>query len=150
MKIRPSSIIQSVLIAVVIICAAALSGCAKIQPGADPVVVNTERFLSSAQGTFLFTLQVDNADRGFWKVKAPAFHEYCETLRRPTPYPFNSTNYLPQYRVALLGLNDLKNDYKAGRASSNALLTALSTLQGLQQQAVAWLTITTNRNSLTP
>ena len=124
-----------------------LMGCAKIQPGADPIVVRTERTLQSAQATFQFALQVDNQDRGFWRMKAPAFHEFCNTLRVPTPYPLDSTNLYPQYRVWLLSLNDLKNDYKAGRASSNHLFVGLNVLSGSLNQAGAWLTIVSNRNA---
>lgn len=121
--------------------------CRKLDPGADPIVVRTEQFLTTAQSTFLFTLQVNQQDREFWRTKAPAFHEYCETLRRPTPYPLGNgqTNYYPQYRVALLSLNDIKRDYKLGRVSSNALWTALVTLESVRNQGSAWLTIVTNR-----
>jgi len=127
-----------------VLCASvAMLGCAGLQAGADPVVVRTEQFLTGAQGTFRYTLQVDDLDRGYWRSKAPAFHEYCEVLRTPTVY--QETNTLPQYRVALLALNDLKNDYKRGRASSNAVLTALAVVEGLNNQAGAWLAIITNR-----
>jgi hypothetical protein len=121
-----------------------VAGCASIKPGNDPLVVRTEQFLTTAQGTFLLTLQVDNADRGYWRKQAPAFHAYCEELRTPTPYQV--TNTLPRYRVALLSLDDVKRDYQNARASSNALFTALTMLQSIQNQASAWLTIVTNRN----
>lgn len=117
--------------------------CRKLDPGASPVVVRTEQLLTSAQATFLFTLQVDQKDRGFWRSNAPAFHAFCETLRRPTTY--QGTNVLPQYRVWLLSLDDVKLDYKAGRTSSNALATAGAALTSLMNQASAWSTIVTNR-----
>lgn len=123
------------------------TGCARLQPGADPIVVRTEQLLTTAQSTFLFTLQVDNKDRGFWRSKAPGFHQYCETLRRPTPYPATSTNLYPQYRVWLLSTDDVKLAYKAGRTSSNALFAAYSTLGALLEQANAWNMIITNRNT---
>lgn len=119
--------------------------CRRLDPGADPLVVRTEQFLTTAESTFLFTLQVDHQDRGFWRAQAPAFHAYCETLRVPTPYPHGSTNLLPQWRVALLSLDDVKLDYQASRASSNALWSALVTVESLRHQASAWLTIVTNR-----
>jgi hypothetical protein len=120
-----------------------LLGCVHLQPGADPLVVRTEQFLTSAQGTFQYVLKVDQVDRPFWQTQAPAFHAFCEELRRPTPYQV--TNTLPQYRVALLSLADVKRDYQTAKASSNDLFTALTTLQSVNQQAGAWLTIVTNR-----
>lgn len=119
-----------------------LIGCVPLQPGADPLVVRTEQAELGAQATFRLTLQTDQLDRGFWRTNAPAFHDYCEFLRVPTPYQV--TNTLPRYRVMLLSLDDVKLDYKQGRATSNALATALITLQSLQHQANAWLTIVTN------
>jgi len=119
-----------------------LVSCATVKPGNDVLVVRTEQFLTAAQGTFLLTLQVDHADRGFWRTNAPAFHAFAEDLRTPTPYQV--TNTLPRWRVGLLALNDVKNDYKTARVSSNALFTALSVAQSLQTQAGAWLTIVTN------
>jgi len=121
------------------------TGCAAVKPGNDPLVVRTEQFLTTAQGTFLLTLQVDNVDRGYWRKQAPAFHAFCEELRAPTPYQI--TNTLPRYRVALLSLDDVKRDYQQARTSSNALFTALTTLQSLTSQAGAWLTIVTNRTN---
>lgn len=123
---------------------ALLSGCATVQPSNDVLVVRTEQTLTVAEGTFLFTLQVDNSDRGFWRTNAPAFHRFAEDLRTPTSY--HGTNTLPRWRVGLLSVNDVKTDYKASKASSNALATALATLTSLQGQALAWLTIVTNRN----
>jgi len=118
-------------------------GCAAIKPGNDPIVVRTEQFLRASQDTFLLSLRYDQMDRGFWKTNAPAFHNYCEILRKPTAY--GTRTNLPQYRVMLLSLNDVKGDYKSGKATSNELFTALSVLQGLQKQGSAWLTIVTNR-----
>ena len=86
---------------------------------------------------------MDQKDRAFFRTNAPAFHQFCETLRRPTPYPA-ATNALPQYRVWLLSLDDVKREYQAGRTSSNALATALTVLSGLTDQASAWATIATN------
>jgi hypothetical protein len=122
-------------------------GCAQLQPGADPLIVRTEQVEQGAKATFQLTLQLDNLDRGFWRTNAPAFHDYCELLRIPTPYQV--TNTLPRYRVMLLTLNDVKMDYRAFRtaARSNDLVLALATLQNLQDQAHAWLTIVTNRAS---
>lgn len=144
---EPESKVPKDKIAIIIVMFSfAFAACAPIQPGADPVVVHTERFLQSAQATFLLTLQVDHQDREFWHTRAPGFHEYCEMLRKPTPYPLDSKELYPQYRVWLLCLNDLKNDYKAGRASSNKLVLNLNLVAGSLDQANAWLTIVSNRN----
>ena len=129
------------LIAVALI----LIACAALKPGSDPLVVRTEQFLTGAQGLFLFTLQVDNQDRGFWRTNAPAFHAFAEGLRTPTQYQV--TNTLPRYRAGLLSLDDVKLDYKNARTTgnSNALFTALATWQSFASQANSWLTIVTNR-----
>lgn len=119
-----------------------LVSCATVKPGNDALVVRTEQFLTAAQGTLLLTLQVDHADRGFWRTNAPAFHAFAEDLRTPTVY--RDTNTLPRWRVGLLSLNDVKKDYQAARTSSNALFTALLVAQSLSGQAQAWLTIVTN------
>lgn len=126
-----------------LICPALLLGCVAVKPGNDPLVVQTERALTVSEATFRLCLQVDHSDRGFWKAKAPAFHEFCEDLRTPTVYQV--TNTLPRYRVALLSVADVKRDYQTAKTSSNALFTALATLQSFQTQAGAWLTIVTNR-----
>lgn len=125
-----------------LIAGAILVGCATVKPGNDVLVVRTEQFLTTAQGTLLFTMQVDSQDPEFWAENAPAFHEFVDDLRTLTTY--QETNTLPRWRVGLLSLNDMKNDYKAARVSSNALFTALSVAQSLQAQAGAWLTIVTN------
>lgn len=118
-------------------------GCAAIKPGNDKLVVRTEQFLTGAQASFLMTLRYDNADRGYWRTNAPAFHNFCEMLRKPTKYQAETN--LPQYRVMLLSLNDVKADYKAGKASSNELHTALATLESLIGQGKAWVTIVNSR-----
>lgn len=121
----------------------ALWGCATLQPGADPLVVRVEQAETSAKSSFQLVLSVDQLDRGFWRTNAPAFHGYCEWLRVPTAYQV--TNTLPRYRVLLLSLDDVKRDYKAARSSSNALFTALATLNSAANQASAWLQIVTNK-----
>lgn len=120
-----------------------LCGCAKLQPGADPIVVRAEQSLTAAQGTFQFVLRTDELDRGFWRTNAPGFHNFAEGLRVPTRYQV--TNTLPRYRVYLLMADDVKQDYKLGRASSNALAAVLSGLESLQRQSAAWLNVVTNR-----
>lgn len=125
---------------------ALLLGCVAIKPGNDPLVVSTERFLTSAEGTFLLTLQINQHDREFFRENAPGFHRYCETLREPTPYPhFASTNILPQYRAWLLSVDDVKLAYKQGRSDSNAVLAAVNSLEAWVNKGQDWLAIVTNR-----
>lgn len=118
-------------------------GCARLQPGADPIVVRTEQALTVAQGSFQLVLRTDELDRGFWRTNAPGFHNFAESLRVPTPYQV--TNTLPRWRVYLLSVNDVKHDYKRGRAASNALAAAVIGLESLQTQSANWLNIVTNR-----
>ena len=119
-----------------------LAGCAQLQPGANPLVVRVEQTAEAAQSTFQLALKLDNADRGFWRTNAPAFHNYCEWLRVPTVY--QETNTLPRYRVLLLSLDDVKQDYKTGWATSNMLHTALVTFKSVTDQTSYWLGVITN------
>lgn len=121
------------------------SGCAHLQPGANPIVVRVEQAETSAKASFVMALNTDNMDRGFWRTNAPAFHGFCEWLRVPTPY---GTNTLPRYRALLLSLDDVKLDYKAARASSNQLYTALVTFESVATQAGSWLNILTNKTGV--
>ena len=119
-----------------------LLGCAQLQPGADPLVVNTERTETIAKTTFDLVMQVDNTDRGFWRTNAPAFHSFVEWLREPQTV---QTNTLPRCLAMILSVDDVKLDYRAARASSNDLATAVLTLHGALNQAGAWLTVVTNK-----
>lgn len=138
--------IKSVIVLAMLSLALILTstGCAPLQPGADPVVVRAEQAEAAASSSFHLALQLDQLDRGFWRTNAPAFHGYCEWLRIPTPY--QTTTILPRYRVLLLSFDDVKLDYKAGRATSNILFTAVTTLQSAASQAEAWLTIVSSTN----
>ena len=119
------------------------TGCASLQPGADPVVVNTERAETLGKSTFDLVLNTDNTDRAFWATNVPAFHNFCEWLRQPQT--IEATNTLPRALALLLSLDDVKRDYQAGLSSSNALQTALVTFEGVVDQAVSWSTIITNQ-----
>lgn len=127
----------------------ALIGCAQIQKGSDPLVVNVERLETTGKATFDLVLGLDNSDRGFWRTNAPAFHDFCEWLRQPQGVPVSNATAelkleLPRASAMLLGLDNVKLDYKAARASSNDLFTALMTVQSAVNQASAWSTIVTN------
>lgn len=128
-----------------LLCLGLLSAvsCAVLKPGADPIVVRTEQLEQTSLASFQLILKTDNLDRGFWRTNAPAFHNYVEWLRKPTIY--RMTNVLPRYRVLLLSLDDVKQDYKAARASSNDLYTAFAVFNSVAQQTSAWLTILSNQ-----
>lgn len=128
--------------------AAGATGCAtRLDPGADPIVVRTEQTLTIAKSTFDLVLNIDHSHRELWREKAPAFHDFCEWLRMPRKLHHLT---MPQCSAMLMSLDDVKLDYKTGRATSNDLLTALSTLQGVLNQANAWLTIATNTPQISP
>jgi hypothetical protein len=123
-------------------------GCSHLQPGADPLVVNVERVETVGKSTFDLVLHVDHTDRGFWATNAPAFHSFCDWLRQPIT--IEATNTLPRASALLLSLDDVKLDYKAARCSSNAVIEALATFQGILNQAIAWSTVVTNQAKLSP
>jgi hypothetical protein len=118
-------------------------GCAHLQPGADPIVVNVERFETTAKPTFDLALNVDNSNRAFFATNAPQFHHLCEWLRQPQTV--EQTNTLPRAAAMLVSLDDVKLAYKAGRASSNEVFTVLTTAQSAVNQASSWLTVVTNQ-----
>jgi hypothetical protein len=122
-----------------------LPGCAHLQPGADPVVVRCEQVETDAKASFDLALHVEAANAPFWATNVPAFHNFCNWLRTPTT--IGSTN-LPRCSAMLLSLNDLKHDYEAGEASSNALVLAFTTIDGLGSEASNWLTVVTNTPNL--
>ena len=111
-------------------------GCGTVQPGADPIIVNAERLQTSAKASFELVLKLDHSNRAFWQQNAPAFHTFCETLRKPTPYPGRTA--LPQYRVWLLKLDDAKLAYKEGRTDGQPLANAINLIETAVTQANAW------------
>lgn len=124
-----------------LVAAVLLAGCASIEPGADPLIVNTERAETIAKGSFDLVAQVDNTDRGFWRTNAPAFHNFVEWLRKPET---NDDVVLPRGLALIWKADDLKLRYKSGRANSNDLSAAVIELSTASDQAGAWLTIVTN------
>lgn len=120
-----------------------LIGCGTLQKGEDPLVVRAEQTAALSKSTFDLVLRVDHLDRGFWRTNAPAFHNFCEWLRQPQP--IWKTNTLPRASAMIAGLNNVKLEYKAARASSNDVLTALLTVQSALNEASAWSAIVTNR-----
>ena len=125
-----------------------LAGCATLNPGADPLVVRVEQTLTTANATFDMVLHVDQADRGFWRTNAPAFHGFCEWLR--TPVSTYADGNQPRAVAMQLNLDGLKNDYKANKtvAGSNTLYRALLTLNAAVSQSSSWSNIITSPTHL--
>lgn len=117
--------------------------CRPLDPGADPLVVRVEQASTLGKQTVQTLFNIDHADRGFWKTNAPAFHNFVNGLRQPQV--IEGTNTLPRGYAILWSLQDVKNDYKLNRASSNQLWTALQTVQSVLNEAGPWLSIVTNQ-----
>lgn len=136
---------KSLNLSLVLISLLLVGGCATIGPGNDPLVVETERVLTVSQGTFELVTTVDDANRQFWKTNAPPFHEFVEWLR--TKVTLNETNIMRRGPAMLQSLNNVKLEYKQHKASSNAVYTALATVQSALNEAQTWLA-TVNTNSV--
>lgn len=124
--------------------ALALAGCAALQMGADPLIVRTEQTQTVARATFDLVLNVDHADRGFWRTNAPLFHRFCEDLRRAVPYGGSN---VARVLATELQVDDLKRSYQASKTdgTARALDAALAVLTTLTRQAASWEAIVTNR-----
>lgn len=114
-----------------------LAGCARLQPGASPIVVRTEQLEKSAKATFDLVLGADNRRREFFKTNAPAFHGFCEWLRQPLPV--DGRNY-PRAAALIKNVSNVKLAFKTGRASSNDVVTVITTLESAAVQATFWKT----------
>lgn len=132
----------SLLISAILTLAPGCRLLSPITPGNDPLVVRAEQVQAGAIASFDLVLNVDQANRGFWRTNAPGFHQFCEWLR--APQVVNITNTAPRGVALVLSLQQVKADYKAARASSNLLAVAMGTLSSAVNQAQAWLTIVTN------
>lgn len=120
-----------------------LGACSTIQPGNDPLIVETERVLTVGKGTMELVTDVDESNRTFWATNAPAFHQFVEWLR--VKVTVNETNIMRRGPAILTSLNTVKLEYKQHKASSNAVYTALATAQSVLNQAQLWLaTVNTN------
>jgi hypothetical protein len=116
-----------------------LSGCAGLQPGSDPIVVNAERLETTAAGAFKFVKEVDNANREFYKTNAPAFHQFVEYLR--TPIRMDGTNIIRRDVDMILAVNSAKQTYIQNIGQSNLLKAAVNVLQASVIQAQSWQSI---------
>jgi hypothetical protein len=119
-------------------------GCSTIQPGADVLVVRAEQLETTADASFQLVVSVDNADRGFWKTNAPAFHNFAEWLRAPVPTPSNPNE--PRGLGMILLVDADKIAYQQNKSLSNSLLSAISDLQFAANQAASWQVIVSSTN----
>lgn len=116
---------------VVMLCllpALLFTGCANVDPGADPVVVNAERSIAVSKDIVHAFVTVDHENRAWFKANAPDVHDAAETLRKKFPPAHNSA-------MALI------RAYKRNRTPENKanMLTALSVLNQLSIEAAAWM-----------
>lgn len=125
-------------VAVLMLC----SACVSIAPGADKLIVNVERVEQEALATFDLVLSTDNANREFFKTNAVPFHAFCEWLRVPGQV---GTNTLPRSLGMIRNLENIKQDYRLAKASSNELYTVMATVESFVVQASGWLNIVTNK-----
>lgn len=81
----------SVIAAVLMAGALSMSclGCAPVDAGADPLVVNAERSIQMSFETVDAFLQFDHANRDVLKQTAPDVHAFAEKTRVAAPAIFN-------------------------------------------------------------
>lgn len=120
------------------------TGCASVKSGSDPIIVRAEQVESGALASFIFVINFDNSDRGFWKTNAPAFHNFAEWLR--TPVGVDSLGNTQRRGLQMISnVDSLKVAYKSNASQSNALQTAIATLAQAVSQAQSWTTIVTTQ-----
>lgn len=123
-----------------------LFGCAAIQPGSRAVVVRAEQSISVANATFDSAVRIDNANRAFFRTNAPAFHEFCEWLRRPvTLAPL--TNSLPRGLAICQSANAVKLAYKRTNSTNDyaALINSLAVVEAATAQAQKFILQTSTK-----
>lgn len=128
------------VVAMVLLAGLVAGGCVRLAPGEDALVVRVEQTQEIAAPTFDLVLSVDDASRDYWRTNAPGFHGFCEWLRQPIAYAspeFGETN-VARVLMMQFQVDDLKQDYRRARASSNDLHVAWQTLQSALSQAEAW------------
>lgn len=109
-------------------------GCkTALQPGADAFVVRVEQTETIGYSTLDTFLKIDDSNRGFWRTNLPAMHHFAEYLR--VPVTLDVTNSFPRWAGYIYSLDRVKLDYKAGRATSNEVVTVLATAETAVAQA---------------
>jgi predicted outer membrane protein len=111
-----------------IILVAFLIGCAQLQPGSDPVVVDAERTTAVALATMDTLLQIEWNNKALLLKVNPAVHTYAEYIR------LNGQHYLLTARALTLA-------YKNNRSASNQanLSSAIALLNSIDAQAQTYI-----------
>lgn len=115
--------------------------CAKLLPGANPLVVRAEQTESEAYNTFDEFLKLDdiaNANSEVTKTWQPA-HVFAQYLRKPVQ---SGTNTVPFGVATVLSLDSVKLAYVAGTSSSNSLVTAIGVVEAVIGQVGQYTTLT--------
>jgi hypothetical protein len=100
-----------------------LTGCASLDPNADPIVVRVEQTIATAMPTFNVFLQLERSNEVVWGASV---HRVAEDIRA------NGTNYVGS-------LDRVKRVYQSNRTPENKanLVTSLATVQSLITEAQA-------------
>jgi hypothetical protein len=112
-----------------VILALFLIGCAAIQKGNDPVVVNAERSTSVTAEAINSFLQLERQNEALVIQKTPQIHTYANYVRR------NAHNWLATATAAI-------SAYKHNRTPENKLSvdTAIAVLIAAQTQVQQYIT----------
>lgn len=99
-------------------------GCAPIQPGHDPIVVNAERTLAASFDVIDTFLSVEHERRETVRAELPDVHAFAEQLRREAP-------------AALTAAKSAIDAYKASRdrANADAMNNTLAAVETLARQS---------------
>jgi hypothetical protein len=110
--------------------AISVTGCATLNPGADPVVVRAEQSIKVAFDTFDTFLKMEKSNQARIRDKVPAVHEFAEWLRAPGP------NGSPRGIAIIESANTVKNAYKRNRSPENKanLISALAAVEAAVSQ----------------
>lgn len=114
-----------------------LIGCAKLQPGVDPLVVRAEQTESMAYNTFDAFLKLDDIANANPEVSKSwqSAHVFAQYLRKPIQ---SGTNTVPFGIATILSLNNVKLSYIAGTSSSNSLITAIGVVGTVVSQVTQY------------
>jgi hypothetical protein len=128
--------VKTALALLCLVFALHFSGCAALQPGADPVAVRSEQTVATAFNVFDAFLKLDDANREMAKAKLPAVHAFAEKLRTPV---VDNGQQVPFGISLILSANRTRLAYKANRSADNqaSMSAALSALARAANEASA-------------
>jgi len=103
-------------------------GCARLQPGADPIEVRAEQSVSVAGDTIDLFVGLDCDNQELLRAKAPGVHKFAEWLRERVPTPGETgpvRTTTPRGLALPAEANLARLTYKKNRTAENrAKLTA--------------------------